>query len=494
MGPPEAIIHSTEGIRSIEREHATVGQPLMERAGAAAANLAQSLLQREGTIVVACGPGNNGGDGLVLARLLKTSGHRVCVLFAGDEDRLPPDAAQAMAAWRSAGGSCVAALPADIERTTSLVVDALFGIGLQRPLENPIAALVERLSRFDCPRLALDLPSGLDAQTGAILGCAFRATHTVSFIAHKAGLLTGDGPDLCGRISIADLDIPPRRLPDSGQLLGPANFSEHLRPRKRNSHKGSFGDVVVLGGARGMVGAAFLAGRAALHIGAGRVFVGLLDSSVPPIDPGQPELMVRSAASLAQAPAALAVGPGLGRGTGAIKALSQALGGKAPLVLDADALNLVAEDPDLAVQLGSRQAEAVLTPHPAEAARLLACTTEAVQADRVAAARELARRYRCAALLKGCGSVIATPRGDWYINTTGNPGMATAGMGDTLSGLIAGLIAQGWPAEQALLCAVHLHGAAADLLAGDDIGPIGMTAGETALAARRIFNRWIVAC
>ena len=491
MFQPARAIHTVEGIRSLEAAHADAQPPLMERAAAAAAALAVRVARGSGPILVVCGPGNNGGDGLVLARLLKAQGLTVQVVFSSVADALPADAANALTEWRNAGGECLTELPKASGPHFALVVDALFGIGLRRELGSPYREWVRELNRCDSPRLALDLPSGLDAHTGRVHGISFQASHTITFIGLKAGMLTADGPDLCGEISIADLGIAPPAEHEGGYELCPALLGDYLRPRTRNSHKGSFGDVVVLGGARGMVGAALLAGRAALHIGAGRVFVGLLDASVPPVDPGQPELMVRSATSLAQAPAALAIGPGLGRSAEAIKALGQALEGSAPVVLDADALNLLAEDEKLAEILSGREASAVLTPHPAEAARLLGCDTESVQADRVTATLELARSFGCPALLKGCGSVVATPDGRWFINTTGNPGMATAGMGDTLSGLIAGLIAQGWPAETALIGAVHLHGAAADQLAADKDGPIGMTASETALAARALFNQWI---
>ncbi|MCB1887466.1 MAG: NAD(P)H-hydrate dehydratase [Rhodocyclaceae bacterium] len=485
---PAPPVHLVDGIRQLELDYRDASPPLMERAGAAAAELAQTLRTASGPVLIACGPGNNGGDGLVVARLLKAAGIAVHVLMAGDESRLPDDAAKAMRAWRQAGGSCHAALPAE---HPALIIDALFGIGLQRPLAGDIEALVTHLNGLEAPRLALDIPSGLDARTGCVLGCAIHATETLSFIGLKPGLLTADGPDHCGRITVADLGIPARDTAGCGHLLSQALFADRLVPRLANSHKGTYGDAVVIGGARGMIGAAFLAGRAALHVGAGRVFVGLIDTSVPALDPFQPELMVRSAASLAQAPAALAVGPGLGRSAEAIQAMRHALGGNAPLVLDADALNLLAEDEELADSLRQRTAPAVLTPHPAEAARMLGTTTEAVQGDRLTAAHDLAKAYGCPVLIKGTGSLIATPSGHWYINATGHPGMATAGMGDCLSGIIAGLIAQGWPAEQALLAGTHLHGAAADRLVADGIGPVGLTASETASAARRVLNEWI---
>ncbi|MCB1955622.1 MAG: NAD(P)H-hydrate dehydratase [Rhodocyclaceae bacterium] len=485
---PARQVHLCAGIRRAEAEHGHAEPPLMERAGAAAADHALPLRRGDGPVLIECGPGNNGGDGLVMARLLQAKGVPVHVRLHGDAARLPADAAAALAAWQAAGGQCRSRLPED---TPSLVVDALFGIGLQRPLTGDMAALVTALNRLSAPRLALDIPSGLDADTGQVLGCAVLATHTLTFIGLKPGLLTADGPDHCGQVTVADLGIPEDDAADCGQVLSPALFADLLVPRRANSHKGTYGDAVIIGGARGMIGAAFLAGRAALHIGAGRVFVGLIDNTVPALDPVQPELMVRSAASLAQAPAALAVGPGLGRSAESIHAMRHALNGRSPLVLDADALNLLAEDESLAETLRTREAPAVLTPHPAEAARMLGRTTEAVQSDRISAARELAAGFGCPVLVKGTGSIVATPDGRWFINTTGHPGMATAGMGDCLSGIVAGLIAQGWPSEKALLAGTHLHGAAADHLASRGVGPVGTTAGETILAARSVFNDWI---
>jgi len=281
-------------------------------------------------------------------------------------------------------------------------------------------------------------------------------------------------------------------VPADGRRVSLTDFSSHLVPRSLNSHKGSYGSAGILGGAQSMVGAAFLAGRAALKLGAGRVYLGLLDPQPPACDLQQPELMLRRPAALLQADlTALACGPGLGSSLDAIEFLEAAIASELPLLLDADALNLVANEGNLQVALASRGNPAILTPHPAEAARLLECDTADVQADRIAAAQEIAERYRCHVALKGCGTVLAAVDGRWWINSTGNPGMATAGMGDVLSGLIVALLAQGWPAVSALLAGVHLHGAAADRLVAKGVGPIGLTAGEVSDAARQVFNEWV---
>lgn len=487
-------IYRVDEIRAIEAPNLeTASPPLMERAGRAAADLALTLIgEDQRPVLVACGPGNNGGDGFVLARQLHRAGRSVKVIFAGDPGRLPKDAAKAFTAWIEAGGDSESELPASPPGCWSLVVDALLGIGLQRPLEGRLATWIERLNQVDAPRLAVDIPSGLDADTGCVLGRAFEATHTITFIALKPGLLTLDGPDHCGRLTLAPLAIDAEAtLAARGHEISPAVFADRLIRRRRNSHKGSYGDVVVVGGDTGMTGAALLAGRAALHVGAGRVFVCMLAPGAPQVDPLQPELMLRPADEALRLGGTVAIGPGLGQRPQAAGLLASLLTTAPALVLDADALNLVASSAPLAERLRSRALPAIITPHPAEAARLLGTSTAAVQADRLASAQALAQQFNCLALLKGCGSLIALPDGRWWINTSGHPGMATAGMGDVLSGLIAALLAQGGPAELALVAATHMHGVAGDRLAADGCGPVGLLAGEMATAARRVLNAWI---
>ena len=485
-------IYRVAAIREIESRHAAGEPPLMERAGAAAARavLARSSGTHLAPLIV-CGPGNNGGDGFVLARILRSRGIDPAVVFAGDEARLPAEAREALAGYRSVGGEIGGEIP---ERPFSLAVDALFGIGLLRPIEGVHAALIGRLNGLGCPVLALDVPSGLCADTGRVLGIAVKAAYTATFIALKPGLLTLDGPDHCGEVSVHDLDIAPESLlPAEGRVVTPELFKTGLQPRLRNSHKGMMGGVGILGGVPGMAGAALLAGRAALKLGAGRVYVGLLDNAALAVDTDQPELMLRGPGEVLESGFAtvLAAGPGLGRSAGALVLLKQAIATDLPLVLDADALNLLAAHPVLAGHLHKRTAPTLITPHPLEAARLLGIDMAEVRADRIAAALALAKRLNALTVLKGCGSVIASPAGRWYINTSGNPGMASAGMGDVLAGIAAALLAQGWQAEAALLCAVHLHGAAADALVERGIGPNGLTAGETIDSARRLFNAWI---
>ena len=491
---PATPVYSVRDILEIERQCLPGAQPpLMERAGRAAAEDAARLIgSRPGPVLIACGPGNNGGDGLVLARELRRGGREAIVVFAGDFTRLPKDAARAHASFLRAGGKTLADLPPTPEGGWALVVDALFGIGLQRPIEGQTSEWIDTLNALPAPRLSIDIPSGLEADTGRVLGACLRATHTTTFIALKPGLLTLDGPDHCGEISLQPIGVEATaHVPPAGYRVDTQLFAARLAPRPLNTHKGVYGDACVLGGAPGMTGATLLAARAALWLGAGRIYACLLDPSAPSIDPAQPELMLRPVDRMPEHPSAIAAGPGLGISDEARRLLKTVILRNVPLLLDADALNLVSLRPALANALKARQAPTLLTPHPAEAGRLLGVDTSAVQANRVAAAIEIAHKYRAFTALKGCGSVIATPDGRWFINTTGNPGMASAGMGDVLSGFVLALLAQGWPAEAALICAVHLHGAAADQLVANGIGPVGLTAGETIAAARGLFNTWL---
>lgn len=495
MFSPAQPIYPVAGIRDIERTLIPSARPsLMERAGRAAAEDAVRLIMdRPGPILIACGPGNNGGDGFVMARQLAQAGREVVVAFAGNAATLPPEAAKAHADYLHAGGSIVSDLPAAPANGWALVVDALFGIGLKRTIEGRLAAWISTLNAQQIPRMALDVPSGLDADSGQPLGTAFHATHTTTFIALKPGLLTNDGPDYCGEVTVQRLDVDaPAWLQPAGRAVSPALFRDRLAPRPRNTHKGRYGDAGILGGNTGMVGAALLAGRSALWLGTGRVFVGLVDERGPAVDPAHPELMLRPAKHLPAQLSALAVGPGLGTEPAASTLLADALARTIPLVLDADALNLIGADPALQSALAARSAPSVLTPHPAEAGRMLGTDTATVQADRLGSALEIAKRHRASVVLKGCGSIIASPDGRWYINSTGHPGMATAGMGDVLTGFVVGLLAQGWSPIQALIASVHLHGAAADRLAREGIGPIGLTASETIDTARGVFNAWLL--
>ncbi len=491
LGKTEPI-YLTAQIRLIERA-AVQGNPrmqLMERAGEAAADIARSLLGENATnVLVLAGPGNNGGDAYVVARLLKRWFYHVDVIALSEPKHGDSEAAAAFAMWRDAGGEINAAVARDIRY--DLVIDGLFGIGLTREISGPYRALIEQVIGLRAPVLALDIPSGLDSDTGMVRGIALPAQETVTFIALKPGLLTRDGPDYCGNVRIANLGVTTEEhVGADGRLLREETIRHLLPPRKKNSHKGQFGDVAIIGGAEGMVGAALLTGRAALNLGAGRVFVGLVAKDAPSVDPLQPELMLREAEdilSLADI-RALIVGPGLGKSIAAKRLLARAIETDWPLLIDADGLTWIAAEPDLQLALHNREATTLITPHPAEAARLLGTLTGNVQNDRLAAARELVNQLNSHVVLKGVGSICIARNGKWHINTSGNPGLASAGMGDALIGIIAALMAQGLVAEYALLYGTFLHGAAADRCVGDGIGPVGLTASEVIKAARQVVN------
>jgi hydroxyethylthiazole kinase-like uncharacterized protein yjeF len=345
--------------------------------------------------------------------------------------------------------------------------------------------------------LAIYVPSGLDGDTGRVRGVAVNATDTLTFIAAKPGLYTADGVDRCGRVTVEALGLEARYFESAlGSLLTMEAVRESLPQRRRNTHKGIFGTLGVVGGNRGMVGAALLAARAGLLGGAGRVLVGLMAvSDSLAVYPVHPELMMRPIDDAMKADVIVA-GPGAGRSPSATSAshfdraiLPAAIATKKPLVLDADALNAIALQDTIAQSLATRKSATVLTPHPAEAARMLHRTNEQIQDNRLGAALELAKRFNAHVVLKGAGSICAFPDGRWSVNTTGNPGLASGGTGDVLAGLIGALLAQGLDAERALELGVCIHGAAADACVEEGLGPVGLTATDVMLAARKLLNR-----
>jgi hydroxyethylthiazole kinase-like uncharacterized protein yjeF len=478
-----------DALRSIEAQHAH--EPLMERAGLAAAEAARRMAGDRGErIVVLAGPGNNGGDAFVAARWLRSWYHDVLVVFPGDSGRLPRDAAAAYQSYVGAGGTTVAA-PAGPR--PALVVDGLFGIGFKGPAEGSYAGLIDWANGAGAPILALDIPTGLDAETGTALAPTIRATATATFIALKPGLLTADGPDFCGEVSVHSLGLDAQSVAHGYRLDWPAladSLPRVLSRRTRNVNKGTFGTVGILGGTEGMGGALILAGRAALRTGAGKVWLGFLMADPPKLDTSMPELMLRHAGPVLDAkPDALVVGPGLGTSDAARSLLARTLAQPIPIALDADALNLIAKDPALREASRTRSAPTLATPHPGEAARLLNTDIAAIQNDRFHAAQQLVRQLAAYVVLKGAGSVLAYPDGTWDINASGGPALATAGSGDVLSGLLGAMLAQGLDAKSALRYAVCLHGATADALVAQGIGPIGLTASELPDAARALLNR-----
>jgi len=414
--------------------------------------------------------------------VLRELGH-ACLCWAPAEP-VSTDAKDACAQWSSTGGDCTQELPK--HRRFDTIVDAMFGIGLSRSLSGAYLEASNWANQGSSRVVALDVPSGLDADSGVWVGevAGVRAQATLTFLGDKPGLHMSDGCDAAGTIHVESLGIDPG--PSRGQLNEPGQFAAILRPRDRNSHKGRYGSVAVIGGEIGMIGATLLAGRSALRLGAGRVYVCCVGDPDLRVDPVCPELMFRSLDRLPPVQAVV-IGCGIGTFEAARRALQHALTLDTPVVLDADALNLVATDKDLRRALVQREPASVLTPHPLEAARLLAGEPAIqVNSDRIAAATLLARQLRSAVVLKGAGSVIVDRFGDgdrYWVNPTGGPALATAGTGDVLAGMIGALIAQGFDLRVAVLGATWLHGRAAQAHRAD----VGLLASEVAeLAVREL--------
>lgn len=435
---------------------------LIEAAGLAVAKLAMAVAPHAGRVQVWAGPGNNGGDGLIAARHLHQAGRDVTVTLVGDAARLPVDAAHALRTAQAAGVCLSTAVPT---APSDLVIDALLGLGARRPPEGALRDAIVHINHCGAQVLAVDVPSGLNCDSGSLLGdVAVRAHDTLCLLTLKAGCFTAAGRDHAGGVWLDGLDV------DAGAPTAWLVGEAPLPRRHHATHKGSYGDVAVVGGAPGMTGAAWLAARAALAAGAGRVYCSLLDGAAPLLDPPHPELMGRRAWWTAP-PAVLAattVACGCGGGDGLHEVLPRLLSHVDRLVLDADALNALANDSGLQTLLRQRAARGlatVLTPHPLEAARLLQTDSAGVQQDRVAAATALAGKFGCCVVLKGSGSVIAAPSELPRINPTGNAALASPGTGDVLAGWTAGLWAQARelaPIEIASRAAWQ-HGRAADL-------------------------------
>lgn len=469
---------TVENIRSVERD-ALARLPagtLMGRAAEAVAEEADRMLRRLSAntdVIALVGPGANGADALLAALLLGRRGYRVRAHALVDAIPADPDSRDAHRRWRDAHGAPapIAGFGYENAGTPALVIDGLFGIGLARPLEGTAAEALQRLDRLGWPLLAVDVPSGIDPDTGAIVGgpsgTAARAAATVTMIADKPGLHTGEGIARSGRVRVAGLGIEPP-APD-GIAIDRDWVRPRVAPRGPNTHKGSFGTAMIVGGSPGMEGAALLAARGAQAAGAGKVIAA--SPAGRPFDPAQPQLMSRclglSPSGVDGAFAGMtvvAIGCGLGRSTAAAGWLAAALDTELPLVLDADALNLCAADRTLAAALAARGAEAdtVLTPHPLEAARLLGVSASEVQASRIDTARRLARELRSVVLLKGAGTVLAGPDGRWGIVRAGSPALASAGTGDVLAGVVAGMLCQNPDAFEAAGTAAWTHASAGE--------------------------------
>ncbi len=491
---PEALYTAAQ-VRDLDRRaiegHGICGATLMARAGAAAFAVLAVRYPRARRLAVVCGPGNNGGDGYVLARLAREAGLEVRVGAVGALPASDGDAGKARAACERSGVMIAPFDPAMLA-SAEVVVDALLGTGLAREVGGEFRAAIEAINAARRPVLALDVPSGLDADTGAVRGVAVRAAHTLTFVGLKAGLFTGRGREMSGEILFDDLGVPPavyEGLVPAARRITEAGLRGSIRVRARDAHKGVCGHVLVVGGGPGMPGAARLAGQAACRAGAGLVSLAVHPSHAACLPAGAPELLAfgvaqaEELAPLAARADVIALGPGLGQSGWARALFQAALRTGKPLVVDADALNLLAGEP-------LRADDWILTPHPGEAGRLLGIGAERVQADRFAAVREIAHGYGGVCVLKGSGTLIAAA-GDEPVDLCdrGNPGMASGGMGDVLTGVIAALRAQGLGARTAARAAVWLHAMAADEAAAAGGGEIGLAASDLLAGLRKWVNR-----
>ncbi len=438
---------------------------LMQRAGKAACDLLRHRWPRARAITIICGPGNNGGDGYVLASLARSEGLTVSVLCLGDLSKQHGDALKARQTYEKHGGE-VTAYTGELPSGQDVVVDALFGTGIEREAQGLWAQAIEAINNSALPVLSLDIASGLHADSGRVLGCAVRASATISFICLKAGMFTADGPDCCGHISFENLGVPPS-VTDSvapfARRISRNRLASLLPRRRRNTHKGESGRVLLIGGGPGMSGAVRLAAEAVLYSGAGLVTVATCPEHAAHISAARPELIVCGVSSADQLRSliktvdVIAIGPGLGCTDWARQLMATVMEADSPRVLDADALNLLAQD-------AASNNNWILTPHPGEAATLLGSTSGAIQQNRFVAADEVVQRFGGVCVLKGAGTVIADGRAR-LVCDCGNPALSTAGSGDLLTGVIASFLAQGLEPIDAAAAAVWVHGHAADMLA-----------------------------
>ena len=456
-------LYSVEATRRIESlaQAALPFHTLMQGAGMAVAQLAMATAPHSRRIWIACGPGNNGGDGLEAAINLSRWGKSVVVTWLGKPDTVPPDTAASYARACAAGIHLAEEPPSGFD----CCIDALLGVGGSRAPEGRMANWIDQINNSSATVLAVDIPSGLLADSGAVMQHCVKADHTLSLLTLKAGLFMAHGRDNSGTVWLDELAVPQSSTANEAAVAPIAWLAgvPDATPRLHASHKGSYGDVAVIGGAPGMTGAALLAASAALHAGAGRVFVGLLQHSATAFDAQRPELMFRPIESLDFR--AMTVVAGCGGGDAVREPLARILASSARLVIDADAINAIAIDTQLQTllrQRAARQLSTVLTPHPLEAARLMESSAQHVQANRLQVAEDLSLRFNCTVVLKGSGTIIASPGQTPVINRTGNARLATAGTGDVLAGMIGTRLAAQRSSFLATCDAVYWHGLRAD--------------------------------
>ena len=485
-------IYTAEQVRTLDRiaieKMGIAGHTLMCRAGEAAVAALRRRWPATQSIAVYCGAGNNAGDGYVVARVARDLGLSVRVIAVVPPDRLSGDAARAWQEYRKQGGM-FEAFDAGRISDEDVLVDGLLGSGLDRVLRGDFLAAVTAMEAAGRPVLSLDIPTGLHADTGLPLGAAVRADLTVTFVGLKQGLFVGEGADFRGALEFAGLDIPPAahaHVEAPIRRITGADARAVLPPRPRTAHKGDAGSLLLVGGGPGMSGAIRLAAEAALRSGAGLVRVATHPDSVGPVMAGRAEVMcvgIEDAAQLApwlQAADGVVLGPGLGQSAWACAVWEQVLGSDLPLVLDADGLNLLAKD-------GRARGRWILTPHPGEASRLLGTSTRDIQADRPGSARRIAESFQGMAILKGAGTIVAGPdEAPLQLCDRGNPGMATAGMGDVLAGILGGLLVQSGDLSSVARAGVWVHAACGDAAAQG--GERGMLAGDLLAHIREAVN------
>lgn len=482
-------LYTAEQTRELDRitieEFEVSGTVLMERAGNVAYDILKQHWPEAKTFCIVCGTGNNGGDGFVVARLAHEQGQQVEVLIVGDVNKISGDALAAKQRLEGCGVTTQVYGNGKLP-LADLVVDAVFGTGLKGAVSGNAVHAINAINQHGTPVFALDIPSGLLADTGDVLGEVVHADVTVSFIGLNQGLLTAKGPDCCGELEFDDLQIPSgvaRKVPTSVKRL---NIQTPIfKKRNKESHKGLFGHVLVIGGEIGMSGAARLACEAALRTGTGLVSLATRYAHASMINCARPEIMSypvereNEIEFLIEKADVIAVGPGLGKSEWAVTLFVAALNSGKPLIVDADGLNLLAMEP-------LQRDNWVLTPHPGEASRLLDISVEEVQADRFRAVKQLAEKFGGTIVLKGNGSLIYS-EGTTYLCGEGNPGMASGGMGDVLTGVIASLVAQGFSLTEAAKVGVYLHASAGDA-AAKGAGERGLLASDLMPAIRRLVN------
>lgn len=486
-------LYTVDQVRELDRvaieELAIPGIVLMKRAGQAVYEAISALHSPCARLSVFCGRGNNAGDGYIVAGIALDQGWDVQLLQLGSSDVLSGDAALARD-WARERGVVEQQITDDAQLRGDVVVDALLGTGLTGTVRDEFVAAIDAVNRCARPVIAVDVPSGLCADTGAPLGCAVNANVTVTFIGRKRGLYTGAGKEHAGQVVYADLGVHESafaRVPARAELLRLGENVSVPGRRRRHAHKGDFGHVLVVGGDLGMGGAALMAAEAAMRSGAGLTSVATRAEHLSGFLARRPEVMVRGVAnakglsSLLERATVVVVGPGLGRAAFGEQLLKAALDSPKPMVLDADALNILAEKD------WSLPAASVITPHPGEAARLLGWNTETVVADRFATIEALIEKYSCAVVLKGAGTLVGQPGARIGVCDGGNPGMASGGMGDVLSGIVGGLLAQGLSAMDASRVGVCVHARAADAAAAQ-AGERGLLATDLIADVRRLLN------